>query len=342
MRRDLPPKANLEHLKKQAKDLLDGHRRADPDALARIRDAVPAFAGMTNDAVARAPFALHDAQSAIARESATKSWSELREAVAAQSAAAPSDALLRALLPFPFPPEVGAVLQRASARRAETSAAADAPFPSVLPLVAMRNALFLPRALGPIQIGRPSSRAAVDAALERVPPTLAVFAQRAAEQEVVDTAALHPVGCEAFVHARLADGEHQAWVVLEGVRWITLESVETDPRGYQVARVAPLHVRTEDGANIAALVDPLRRRARDLASAFPDAARLLALIDAADPLQLADMIVANLPASVWTTRLGTRQKPSSPSAFASRATSSLDASAEIFPPSAPNGVHCPP
>jgi Lon protease-like protein len=300
MRRHLPPKANLEHLKKQAKDLLDGHRRADPEALARIRDAVPAFAGMTDDAVAHSPFALHDAQSAVAREYATKSWSELREVVAAQNAAAPgpSDEALRALLPFPFPPEIGAVLRGASARRAETSSAAEAALPSTLPLVAMRNALFLPRALGPIRMSRATSRAAVEAALARTPPTLAVFAQRAEGQDVVDTAALHPVGCEAFVHARLADGEQVEWVVLEGVRWISLESVEMDPRGYQLARVAPWVVRASDGSEIAALADPFRRRARDLASHFPDAPRLLALIDAAEPMQLADMIVANLPVSV--------------------------------------------
>ena len=80
MRRDLPPRASLEHLKKQAKDLLDGHKRADPEALARIRDAVPSFSGMTTDAIGLAPFALHDAQSAIAREYGVKSWSELRDA----------------------------------------------------------------------------------------------------------------------------------------------------------------------------------------------------------------------------------------------------------------------
>jgi ATP-dependent Lon protease len=243
---------------------------------------------------------LHDAQSAIAREYGAKSWNDLREAVAAQSVSAPgpSDALLRALMPLPFPPEVGAIMQSASARRKETIAAAAAPFSEALPLVAMRNALFLPRALGPIHIARAASRAAVEAALERTPPTLAVFAQKVAEQEVVDTAALHPVGCEAYVHARLADGESHAWVVLEGIRWLSLESIESDARGYPIARVAPLRIERGDDAEVAALADPLRRHARDLASAFPDGARLVALIDAAEPSQLADLIVSNLPVSV--------------------------------------------
>jgi Lon protease-like protein len=300
MRRELPPRANLEHLKKQAKDLLDGHRRADPDALARIRDAVPAFAGMNDDAIAKAPFALHDAQSAVAREYNTKSWSELRAAVAAQGAPAegPSDDLLRALMPLPFPPEVGAMLRDATTRRAAATQAADTPLPDTLPLVAMRNALFLPRALGPIHVGRASSLAAVEAALARTPPTLAVFAQRNAEREDVDAASLHPIGCEVFVHARLADGESRAWVVLEGVRAIALGSVEADPGGYQVARVTLAHVDGSDRTDISTLTESLRARARDLASAFPDAARLVSLIDSADPERLADLVVANLPVSV--------------------------------------------
>jgi Lon protease-like protein len=301
MRRALPPRAHLDHLKKQAKDLLDGHKRADPAALARIRDAVPAFAGMSDEAIAAAPFALHDAQSAIAREYGTKSWTELRDAVAAQTAAppGPSDDLLRALMPLPFPPEVGALLRDAAARRAVAAAAANAPLPDALPLVAIRNALFLPRALGPIQVGRPSSRAAVEAALARTPPTLAVFAQRKPEEEDFDAASLHPVGCEVFVHARLAEGDSLAWVVLEGVRWIALESLASAPSGeYRVARIAPVQVDTGDDAEVPALAESLRTRARDLASAFPDAARLVALIDAAEPERLADLVVANLPVPV--------------------------------------------
>jgi hypothetical protein len=299
MRRTLPPRASLEHLKKQAKDLLEGHKRADVESLGRIRDAVPAFAGMTDGAIAKAPFALHDAQSAIAREYGTRSWSELRDAVAKQSATAPlSNDLLRALMPLPFPPEVGAALREATGRRADAATAGEAPLPGSLPLVAMRNALFLPRALGPIHVARASSRAAIEFALGRRPPTIAVFAQRTAEEEEVEATSFHPVGCEAFVHARLADGESRAWVVLEGVRWIALDGIDTDGRGFQVARIRPVHIDATDGVEVPALADSLRRRARDLASAFPDAARLVALIDAAEPERLADLVVANLPVSV--------------------------------------------
>jgi Lon protease-like protein len=304
MRRELPPRANLEHLKKQAKDLLDAHKRADPEALGRIRDAVPAFHGMSDEEIARAPFALHDAQSAIAREYGQKSWNDLRAAVAAQAAGAeggPSDDLLRALMPLPFPAEVGAVMRDIASRKYNDARkdAAETPFPESLPVVAMRDALFVPGAVGPIHVGRSSSRAAIDAALARTPQTLAIFAQRKAEQEEVDAAGLHPVGCEALVHACIPDGEDRAWVVVEGIRWIALASLSTTgPSRHLVARVSPVPREEGDPAEVAALTGPLRKRMRDLVGAFPDAARLVALVGQAPPDHLANVAIANLPTPV--------------------------------------------
>jgi ATP-dependent protease La (LON) substrate-binding domain len=239
MRRTLPSRASLDHLRKQAKDLLDGHQRAEPEALARIRDAVPAFAAMSDEALAAATFALHDAQSAIAREYGMKSWNDLRDAVAAQSAPdeGPSDALLRALMPMPFPPEVGEMMWQATLEPGRATAAAATPLSAVLPLGAIRNALFLPRAIGTIHVGRPSSLAAIQLALTRTPPTLALFAQRTESDEEPDAAALYPVGCEAYLHARHPDGEGREWLVLEGVRWIALEGIEPSPGASRMVRV---------------------------------------------------------------------------------------------------------
>jgi Lon protease-like protein len=300
MRRELPPQASLEHLKKQAKDLLDAHGRAEPEALARIRQAVPAFAGLSDDAIAKAPFALHDAQSAIAREYGSKSWNDLREAVAAQGAqpSGLSEATLRALMPLPFPAEVGAILRDAPRLRPTAGEAAQTPLPESLPALAMRNALFVPGAVGPIHVARPSSRAALDAALARTPPTLAIFAQRRPEQEEVDAAALFPVGCECLVHKRVPDGEEREWVVLEGVRWATLVALETAPDGHLVARVSGVPREPGDAAVVSQLTESLRDKVRDLMRPFPDADRLLAIVDAADADRLANLVVANAPASV--------------------------------------------
>jgi ankyrin repeat protein len=78
--RPLPDSPDLDQLRKQAKDLLRDARAADPAALTRFR-ILPSLARPSADALARAPLALHDAQSVIAREHGFPSWNALRERV---------------------------------------------------------------------------------------------------------------------------------------------------------------------------------------------------------------------------------------------------------------------
>jgi len=78
--RPLPDSPDLEQLRKQAKDLLRAARAGDPTALTRFR-VLPSLAHAGDDELARAPFALHDAQSVIAREHGFPSWNALRERV---------------------------------------------------------------------------------------------------------------------------------------------------------------------------------------------------------------------------------------------------------------------
>lgn len=80
MTTQLPARPDLAQLKKQAKDLLSAARTAQPTALARFR-ALPAFAAHTDAQLAALRFALHDAQSVIAREHGFPSWTALRERV---------------------------------------------------------------------------------------------------------------------------------------------------------------------------------------------------------------------------------------------------------------------
>src|SRR5690349_21314504 len=80
--RQLPPRPNLDQLKRQAKDLLESARRHEADARARFR-MLPAFASASDQTLDRAPLALHDAQSVIAREHGFASWNALREHVEA-------------------------------------------------------------------------------------------------------------------------------------------------------------------------------------------------------------------------------------------------------------------
>jgi ankyrin repeat protein len=79
----LPERPNLDHLKKQAKDLLALYRNRDPAAIARFRTALPAAAGKDDAMIANLGLRLHDAQSCVAREYGFPSWADLRSFVEA-------------------------------------------------------------------------------------------------------------------------------------------------------------------------------------------------------------------------------------------------------------------
>jgi ankyrin repeat protein len=80
----LPERANLEQLKKQAKSLLHAARANDPAALQRFQ-ALPALSRKSIAEFGAIGLALNDAQSVIAREYGFKSWNELREYVEERS-----------------------------------------------------------------------------------------------------------------------------------------------------------------------------------------------------------------------------------------------------------------
>ena len=95
MPKQLPRRANLEQLKKQAKSLLKDHQAADPDALKRIRGLHPRWRRNASDTNA---FTLADAQLVIAIEYGFASWPKLKAHVQAQNADDPAtDILVRGL-----------------------------------------------------------------------------------------------------------------------------------------------------------------------------------------------------------------------------------------------------
>src|SRR5215470_4959693 len=92
-----PDRYNLEHLKKQAKDLVRLYRQGDPAASARFRAALPIAAGRSDGDIASLNLRLHDAQSCVAREYGFASWQDLRRYCEAQpvSGSARPDRILR-------------------------------------------------------------------------------------------------------------------------------------------------------------------------------------------------------------------------------------------------------
>jgi ankyrin repeat protein len=113
----LPERLNLDHLKKQAKDLIRRYRSRDGEAIARFRHALPAAANRSDDEIASLKLRLHDAQSCVARDYGFASWTDLRSYVAAQSAAR-DDHAARVLrwLALVYSAEIGGTVDRANPR----------------------------------------------------------------------------------------------------------------------------------------------------------------------------------------------------------------------------------
>jgi ankyrin repeat protein len=83
----LPDRLNLDHLKKQAKQLIRLYRSRDAAAIARFRSTLPATAGLGDEDLSSRGLRLHDAQSCIAREHGFASWPDLKRYVEVQAVA---------------------------------------------------------------------------------------------------------------------------------------------------------------------------------------------------------------------------------------------------------------
>ncbi|MEP7010991.1 MAG: ankyrin repeat domain-containing protein [Acidobacteriota bacterium] len=77
----LPERSSVEHLRKQAKDLLRQYRLEDAAAFERLRQSLPSARNKSNPALIALQLRLHDMQSCIAREYGFSSWVELKDYV---------------------------------------------------------------------------------------------------------------------------------------------------------------------------------------------------------------------------------------------------------------------
>src|SRR5262249_19734785 len=73
---------NLDHLRRHAKALLAALQRGDSDAVATMRDHLPAAKGLSAAQIRTQSFRLADAQSATARKSGFATWPQLARHVA--------------------------------------------------------------------------------------------------------------------------------------------------------------------------------------------------------------------------------------------------------------------
>ncbi len=81
MQKSLPARPRLDHLRRQAKELLKQLQSASAEAFSRLRESNSDFAGRTDAELGATTFALNQAQTVIAREHGFASWTRLKRHV---------------------------------------------------------------------------------------------------------------------------------------------------------------------------------------------------------------------------------------------------------------------
>jgi ATP-dependent Lon protease len=164
-----------------------------------------------------------------------------------------------------------------------------------LPVLPLKNTVLFPFLPVPLTAGRPTSVAAIEAAVATEEKLVAVFAQRDASGEVTRAEDLYPVGTKAVIR-KLARGEGGLEMLVQGIERVALvklEQVEPYPR----ARVRPMPFPDDQSTEVEALyrgVLDQARRVIELAQpgAQVDLRQLAA--QAQDPLRLVYLIASML------------------------------------------------
>src|SRR5262245_58874048 len=93
--RDLPRQPHLDVPKRQARQLLKDWRAGKADAFDRIRGRHPKFHDVSDADLKSGAFRLSDAQLVVAREYGFSSWTQMKERISGQVAAAALVAAIR-------------------------------------------------------------------------------------------------------------------------------------------------------------------------------------------------------------------------------------------------------
>jgi len=163
-----------------------------------------------------------------------------------------------------------------------------------LPVLPVKNTVLFPYLLLPITVGRPSSVAAIDAALSTEEKEIVVVAQRNAAVETPRQEDLFTIGTKAVVKKMARSQEGTVEVVLLGVERVVIIRLDQEDT-YLKARVRPLPLPDERSTEVEALHRELIDMAnRALALTQPQAAAGLAqmIANSKEPLRLAYMLAS--------------------------------------------------
>jgi ATP-dependent Lon protease len=169
-----------------------------------------------------------------------------------------------------------------------------------LPVLPIKNSVLFPGLLMPLTAGRPSSVAAIDAALASEDKELLVITQRDASIESPSANDLYTIGTKAVVKRMMRRQDGAVNLIVQGVERVVLIKVEqTEPYHRARVRLAPIpeETNTEIEAMRRAIVE-LAARAIQLAQPNAPVEVTQMLAGDEEPLQLTYLIgsVLGLPA----------------------------------------------
>ncbi len=169
-----------------------------------------------------------------------------------------------------------------------------------LPVLPIKNSVLFPGLLMPLTAGRPSSIAAIDAALASEDKELLIIAQRDSSVESPNANDLHAIGTKAVVKRMMRRQDGAVNLIVQGVERMVLIKIEqTEPYLSARARLAPVpeETNTELEAMRRAILE-LAARAIQLAQPNAPVEVTQMLTDNEEPLQLTYLIgsVLGLPA----------------------------------------------
>jgi ATP-dependent Lon protease len=163
-----------------------------------------------------------------------------------------------------------------------------------LPVLPLKNAVLFPYLLMPLSAGRPSSVAAVEAALATESKEILVFTQRDADVESPGKDDLYAIGTKAVIRKMNRSGEGHIELMVLGMERVTLLKVDSSEPFLQ-GRAIPLPLPEDKGSEIEALQGALAELAGEaLTLAQPNTpAELRGLLtNNEDPLRLTFVLAA--------------------------------------------------
>ncbi|HSM79673.1 MAG TPA: endopeptidase La [Bryobacteraceae bacterium] len=170
----------------------------------------------------------------------------------------------------------------------------DNPTVQILPVLPLKNTVLFPYLMLPLSVGRPSSLAAVEAALASEEKEVVLFTQRDSSVENPTRDDLYPIGTKATIRKMSRPNEDSMEILVLGMERVALLKLD-DSEPFLRARVNPLSLPEDNGTEVEALHGALVELAgRAVALAQPSAGQDINRMFTAneDPLRLAFLLAS--------------------------------------------------